>query len=143
MRRALPLLAALLLLPALAHAAPPSIESDESPKRFTTSLNFGGVFFEDTNIQAAYGSAGQFFPNLTFGLVPWSKIIHIEVDVGIAFAQFSGEQQFLSGGASSGKVMMTVFPHHRGPAGGRGHRRRAARRALRRRRAQLHAVAGE
>ncbi len=109
MRRVLPLLAALFLLPSLAQAAP-ELEGPQSPKRFTTSVNFGGIFFDDANIQTTYGSQGQFFPNVTFGLVPWSKFVHIEVDVGIAFSQFSGDQQFLTGGASSGKVMMTVFP---------------------------------
>ncbi len=113
MRRTLPLLLTLLLLPSLAGAAPagPKLESDESRKLFTTSINFGGMFFDDTNIQSIYGSQGQFFPNLTMGIVPWSKYVHVEVDVGIAFVQFSGEQQFVDGGGSSAdKVMMTVFP---------------------------------
>jgi hypothetical protein len=110
MRRILPLLAALLLLPSLVQAAP-SLTSDESKKMFTTSINFGGMFFDDPNIQGVYGSQGQFFPNVTFGLVPWSRFVHVEIDVGIAFAQFSGDQQFLSGGGGSAdKVMLTVFP---------------------------------
>ncbi len=111
MIRTLPLLLA-LLLPSLATAAPKLVtEAQESSKTFTTSVNFGGMFFDDTNIQGIYGSSGQFFPNVTFGLVPWNKFVLVEIDVGIAFAQFSGEQQFVDGGGGSAdKVMMTVFP---------------------------------
>lgn len=110
MKRFLPLFAALFLLPALAQAQP-TLEGDESRKMFTTSINFGGLFLDDTNIQSIYGASGQFFPNLTFGVVPWSKFVHVEIDVGIGFVQFSGEQQFVDGGGDSAdKVMMTLFP---------------------------------
>jgi hypothetical protein len=112
MIRTLSLLLALTLLPSLAQAAPKlNIDVDESRKTFTTSINFGGMFYDDTNIQSIYGAKGQFFPNITFGIVPWHQIILVEIDIGIAFSQFSGEQQFVSGaGASVDKVMMTVFP---------------------------------
>lgn len=110
MRRTSLLLAVLLLLPALAQAAP-KLESDESRKLFTTSINFGGAFFDDSNIQDIYGSGGMFFPNLTLGLVPWSKFVHVEIDVGLSFVQFQGAQRFVTGGGGSAdKVQMTVLP---------------------------------
>lgn len=112
MKRFLPILLLALLLPATASAAedmeqPPP----ESKKMFTTSLNFGGTWLEDTNIQAIYGSTGRFFTKLTFGFVPLSKYVHLEIDVSLAFSQFSGEQVFVDTGAGSAdKVMMTLFP---------------------------------
>ena len=110
MRRTSLLLAVLLLLPTLAQAAP-KFHSDESRKIATTSINFGGAFFDDPNIQDIYGGAGMFFPNLTFGLLPWTKFVHVEIDVGLSFIQFQGAQVFVSGGGSSAdKVQMTVLP---------------------------------
>ena len=114
MKRLLPILALALLLPASAPAQEPMGKDDASPeskKMFTTSLNFGGLFLDDTNIQAIYGSQGRFYTQLTFGIVPLSKYVHIEVDVSLAFSQFSGQQVFVETGAGSAdKVMLTLFP---------------------------------
>lgn len=112
MKRLLPVLLLALLLPASALAEGGKDEAaPESRKLFTTSLNFGGLFLEDTNIQSIYGSQGRFFTQLTFGIVPLSKYIHLEIDVSIAFSQFSGQQVFVETGAGSAdKVMLTLFP---------------------------------
>ncbi len=107
-----PLLAALLMAPAAA-SAQVSQESEfrESPKWFSTGLSFGAVFLNDSNIQATYGSQGRFMTKLHFGFVPWSKYVHIELDAGLGFLQFTGTQTFVdSGDVSSDKVMMTIFP---------------------------------
>lgn len=83
----------------------------ESPKWATGSFNLGGLFLADPNIQAAYGSKGRFVTQLQFGLVPWSKYVHIEVDFGFGFSQFKGSQSFVDGsGSSADDIMMTLFP---------------------------------
>lgn len=107
-----PLLAALVLAPMTA-SAQVSEESkfEESPKWFSTGLAFGAVWLNDDNIQSTYGSQGRFMTKLHFGVVPWSKYVHIEIDAGLGFLQFTGTQTFVdSGDTSSDKVMMTIFP---------------------------------
>lgn len=84
---------------------------EESPKHFVTGLDFGAVWFDDENIQAAYGDKGRFMSRLTLGVVPWSRYVHVEIDGSFGFMQFKGNKSFVdSGDESADGVMMTVFP---------------------------------
>ena len=86
-------------------------ERIESPKTFVTSLNFGAFWFQDENIQASYQDKGKFLSRLSFGVVPWSRYIHVEVDLSLSFLQFEGDATFVATGESSAdSVMLTLFP---------------------------------
>lgn len=114
-RAALPLLIAALVcallvtVPSSAQAA--DLDREESPKTFVTSLSFGGFWFQDDYIQASYNSKGKFVPKVTFGVVPLSRYVHIEVNLSFAFLQFPGKATFVDTGESSAdSVMLTLFP---------------------------------
>jgi len=109
MNRFAALLALALLLPAGAFAAESEVPI-ESPKRFNGELRFGGVFLQDDNVKAGYGSGGRFMTMVEFGVVPWSKYVHLELDFGFGFSQFKGSQAFVDGGSSADQTMMTFFP---------------------------------
>ena len=95
-----------------AFAAPAGAETiQESPKHFQTGLSFGAYWLGDETIQSVYGSQGRFFPKLSFGFVPVSKIFHIETNFTLGFIQFQGSELFVStGDASADKIWMTIFP---------------------------------
>jgi hypothetical protein len=100
----------LLSLPAVAHAADAKTIPEESPKRVNAEVRFGGLFLQDDNLQASYGTGGEFFTTVEVGLVPWSKYVHLEIDFSFGFSQFKGTQSFIDGGSSADQTMMTFFP---------------------------------
>jgi hypothetical protein len=110
--RPLPLIAAL----ALSLAATPAAAEDaekvrlESPQIMNVGLGFGWHFFRDDAVTGTYTDKGRFLTKLQVGLVPWSKYVHVEVNGSFGFTQFTGSQQFLSGGSSADGIMMTLFP---------------------------------
>jgi len=106
------LLTTVLTIPAVASAQIGPEEFDESPKWMTTSLTFGAVFFSDSQLEPTYGTKGRFLSKVTIGFVPWSQYVHIEIDVGAGFQQYTGTQVFVDdGGESTGStMMMTVAP---------------------------------
>lgn len=106
------LLVAALAVPSLASAQIGQEGYEESPKWFSTGLNFGAVWFSDSQLEPTYGTKGRFLSKLQFGFIPWSKYVHVELDLGVGFQQFKGTQVFVDdGGDSTGStMMMTVFP---------------------------------
>ncbi len=102
--------AAVLLAPA-AQAGSGKTTELESKKVFSASMSLGALMLEDTNIQSSYTDMGQFLAKLTLGVVPWSKYVHVEVNLGFGFSEFTGSQTFVSSSESSvDGVKMTVLP---------------------------------
>lgn len=100
----------LLAMPASASAGDAEIPQ-ESEKFLSAGLAFGWVFLGDEAVQGVYADKGRFVSKLHFGVVPWSKYVHVEINASFSFSQFTGSQQFVSGGgASADWVMMTLFP---------------------------------
>jgi hypothetical protein len=100
----------LLTTPALAGAEKePEIEST---KALTLGFGVGLITLNNEDIQSVYGGAVRGFPQLSLGLVPWSRYVHIEVNSAVGFAQFKGTEQFLAGGESADEVWLTVLPMH-------------------------------
>ena len=108
--RVLLLALALLLLPGAALAAKGE-PARESKKFMSGGLNVGWLWLQDSNVQAVYSDKARFVTQLKFGVVPWSKYIHVEIDGSFGFSQFTGTQRFVTGGgASADSVMLTLFP---------------------------------
>jgi hypothetical protein len=100
----------LLALPATASAGEAEVRQ-ESKKYLSSGLAFGWVFLGDDAVQTVYEDKGRFVSKLHFGLIPWSKYIHVELNASFSFSQFTGSQRFVADGASSADwVMMTLFP---------------------------------
>ncbi len=104
--------AAVVAVPAAASAQIQDTPYEETPKWFTTSLNFGAIWFSDEQLEPTYGDQARFLSKLTFGFVPWSKYVHVELDIGAGFQQYTGSQVFVDDGDEStgSTMMMTIFP---------------------------------
>ncbi len=111
-------LAVALLLPATASAdigdpppAPTIGKHEESPKLLSTGVTFGGMSLKDSNIVASYGEAPAFLPRLEFGLIPWSRFVHVEVRATMAFGILQGSQRVVSTGEESAdSIGLSLFP---------------------------------
>ena len=98
-------------LPAQAASTDTVTAQEESPKWFSSSLGFGSLWLEDPDIAAVYEDNGKFMSKLTMGFIPWSRYIHVEIDMGLGFLQFPGKAQFADGsGASADSMMLTLLP---------------------------------
>ncbi|GEM_PF-2003813 len=112
------LIAVALLLPATAVAEigdpppKPTIgEHEESPKFLSTGFTFGGFSITDEDIVSSYTDAPAFLPRLEFGLIPWSRFVHIEIRATLAFGILEGSQRVVSTGAESAdSIGLSVFP---------------------------------
>ncbi|MCP4869003.1 MAG: hypothetical protein GY898_09835 [Proteobacteria bacterium] len=106
------LLVAALAVPASASAQVSDKGYEETPKWFTSGLSFGAVWFSDSQLEPTYGTKARFLSKVNFGFVPWSKYMHVEINAGVGFQQFTGTQVFVDdGGDSTGStMMMTVLP---------------------------------
>lgn len=105
-----PLLLLALVLPTAAQAQNSEIPL-ESKKFMNAGLGFGWHFLQDDSYQGVYGDKGRFLTKLQFGVVPWSKYVHVEINGTFSFTQFTGQQQLsISGGSSADDIMFTLMP---------------------------------
>jgi hypothetical protein len=83
----------------------------ESRETFVSGLAFGATWLNDPEIQDVYGEKGRFLSRLTFGVVPWSRYVHVELTYGFGFQQFKESGRFVAGaGESADEVELTLFP---------------------------------
>ena len=107
-----------LLLPGIAAAdlgdplpAPTIGKHEESAKFLSTGLTFGGMVLQDPNIIAGYGTVPAMVPRLSFGVIPWSRFVHVEIRATLSFGILDGTQRVVStGAASADTVGLSIFP---------------------------------
>lgn len=88
-------------------------EPDESPKWFTTSLSVSWWFpaNDNTAYTQVYGKGGKAIWRLHFGVVPWNRIVQLEIGGSFGFHQKGAYQVGAASSAVSGEnVMMTLTP---------------------------------
>jgi hypothetical protein len=107
------LLTAAMAAPAVASAQVGDQVYEESPKWFSTGMSFGMVWLNDDQLVPTYGTKARFVPKLSFGFVPWSRYVHVEISSTVGFQQFFGTQVFVDDQdeeATGSSMMMTIVP---------------------------------